>query len=81
MSLSTALNIAQNSLLNTQRQTTVVSRNIANVYNADYARRTAMLSSLAPGARVAEIRRATDAALFQQNLTALSGYKLSLIHI
>ena len=79
MSLSTALNIAQNSLLNTQRQTSVVSRNIANVYNTDYARRSAVLSSLAPGARVAEIRRATDAALFQQNLTALSGYKAQSI--
>ncbi|TYR30137.1 flagellar hook-associated protein FlgK [Mesorhizobium microcysteis] len=74
MSLSTALNIAQNSLLNTQRQTSVVSRNIANVYNNDYARRTAVLSSLAPGAKLIEIRRATDAALFQQNLSALSGW-------
>ena len=75
MSLSTALNIAQNSLLNTQRQTSVVSRNIADAYNPDYSRRTAILSSLAPGAQVATIRRATDAALFRQNLSALSGWK------
>lgn len=74
MSLSTALNIAQGSLLNTQRQTTVVSRNIANAYNEDYSRRTAILSSLAPGSRVAEVRRTTDAALFKQNLSALSGW-------
>ncbi len=74
MSLSTALNTAQNSLLNTQRQTGVVSRNIANWQNPDYARRSAELSSLAPGSRVAEIRRATDAALFKQNITALSGW-------
>lgn len=74
MSLSTALNIAQNSLLNTQRQTSVISRNMAEAYNPDYARRSATLSSLAPGAQVAEIRRATDAALFRQNLSALSGW-------
>ncbi len=74
MSLSTALNIAQNSLLNTQRQTSVVARNISDAGNADYTRRSAILSSLAPGARVAEIRRATDVALFKQNMSALSGW-------
>lgn len=74
MSLSTALSIAQNSLLNTQRQTSVVSRNIADASNPDYARRSAVLSSLTPGSRIAEIRRATDAALFKQNLSALSGW-------
>lgn len=74
MSLSTALNTTQNSLLNTQRQTSVVSRNIADAYNPDYSRRTAILSSLAPGARVADIRRATDASLFKQNMSALSGW-------
>ena len=74
MSLSTALSIAQNSLLNTQRQTGVLSRNIANAQNADYARRTAVLSTTAPGSRVAVIQRATDNALFRQNLSALSGW-------
>ena len=74
MSLSTALNIAQNSLLNTQRQTSVVARNISDASNADYGRRSALLSSLAPGARVSEIRRATDVALFKQNMAALSGW-------
>lgn len=74
MSLSTALNIAQNSLLNTQRQTSVVARNLSDVQNPDYARRSSILSSLAPGSRVAEIRRATDAALFNQNMSALSGW-------
>lgn len=75
MSLSAALGIAQNSLLNTQRQTGVLARNVANVHNPDYARRTAVLSSLAPGARVIEIARATDMALFKQNLAAISGYE------
>ncbi|MEO3384877.1 flagellar hook-associated protein FlgK [Mesorhizobium sp. CAU 1741] len=74
MSLSTALNTAQNSLLNTQRQTSVLSRNMANADNPDYNRRTAVLSSLHPGARVVDIQRSTDAALFKQNLTALSGW-------
>jgi flagellar hook-associated protein 1 FlgK len=39
MSLTTALNIAQSALFNTTRQTTVVSQNISNSGNADYARR------------------------------------------
>lgn len=74
MSLSTALSIAQNSLLNTQRQTGVLSRNIAEAKNADYSRRSAVLSSTVPGSRVAVIQRATDNALFRQNLSALSGW-------
>jgi flagellar hook-associated protein 1 FlgK len=74
MSLSTALSIAQNSLLNTQRQTSVVSKNMANQYNADYTRRAAVISSLGPGSQVASISRATNAALFKQNLSALSGW-------
>ena len=74
MSLSTALSIAQNSLLNTQRQTSVVSKNIANQYNADYSRRAAVVSSLGPGSQIASISRATNAALFRQNLSATSGW-------
>lgn len=74
MSLSTALSIAQNSLLNTQRQTSVVSKNMANARNADYARRSAVVSSLAPGSQIATITRATNSALFKQNLSALSGW-------
>jgi flagellar hook-associated protein 1 FlgK len=74
MSLSVALGIAQNSLLNTQRQMSVVSRNISDASNPDYARRSAVLSSLAPGSRIVEIHRATNAALFRQNLSALSGW-------
>jgi flagellar hook-associated protein 1 FlgK len=74
MSLSTALNIAQNSLLNTQRQIGVVSRNIANADNPDYARRSGVLSSLAPGSQVASITRATNASLFKQNIKALSSW-------
>ena len=60
MSLSTALNIAQSSILNTGRQTSVVSRNVLESNNPDYARRSGVLSSTAPGARVIEIQRATN---------------------
>lgn len=75
MSLSAALGIAQGSLLNTQRQSGVLARNVANAHNPDYSRRTAILSSLAPGARVIEIARATDMALFKKNLASISGYE------
>jgi flagellar hook-associated protein 1 len=74
MSLATALNIAQSSLLNTSRQTTVVSRNVQEEKNSDYARRTAVLSSLAPGARVVVIQRATSEQLFRQNLATTSAW-------
>jgi flagellar hook-associated protein 1 FlgK len=74
MSLSSALSIAQNSLLNTSRQTSVVSRNVSEEKNADYARRTAVLSSTAPGARVVVIQRATNEQLFRQNLSAVSSW-------
>lgn len=75
MSLTSALNIAQSALLNTSRQTSVVSRNIADASNPDYARRTAVVVSSAPGARVIEIQRATNDQLFRQNLAALSSWQ------
>lgn len=74
MSLSTALSIAQNSLLNTQRQLSVVSRNVASAEDPNYARRSGSLVSTAPGSQILQIRRATNDALFRQNLSAISGY-------
>ena len=74
MSLSTALSIAQSALLNTQRQTTIVSRNISESANPDYARRGTMLSTAANGASIVDIRRSTDEVLFRQNLSALSAW-------
>jgi flagellar hook-associated protein 1 FlgK len=74
MSLSTALNIAQSSLLATSRQTSIVSRNVQESNNPDYTRRAAMLGSLAPGSRIIEIQRATNEQLFRQNLAALSSW-------
>ena len=72
MSLSSALSIAQSSIRNAGRQTSVVSRNVLESNNPDYTRRTAVVSSMAPGARVVEIQRATSDQLFRQNLSALS---------
>lgn len=74
MSLTTALNIAQSSLLATSRQTSVVSRNIADAEDPDYAHRTAMLVSTAHGVRTVVIQRAVNDQLFRQNLSALSAW-------
>jgi flagellar hook-associated protein 1 FlgK len=74
MSLTSALSIAQSALLTTSRQTSVVARNVADASNPDYARRTAVVTSTAPGSRSVEIQRATNALLFRQNLTALSSW-------
>jgi flagellar hook-associated protein 1 FlgK len=75
MSLTTALNIAQSALFNTTRQTTVVSQNISNSGNPDYARRSATVVSTAPGATVVNIQRTTDDVLFRSNMKALSSYE------
>ena len=74
MSLSSALSIAQSSIRNTGRQTSVVSRNVQESGNPDYSRRTAVLSSTAPGARVVDIQRATNEQLFRQNMSAVSAW-------
>ncbi len=74
MSLSSALSIAQSSLLTTSRQTTIVSRNVADASNPDYARRIANVVSTAPGARSVDIQRVTNDLLFRQNLSALSAW-------
>lgn len=74
MSLSSALSIAQSSLQTTSRQTAVVSRNVADASNPDYARRIVQVVSTDPGARAAQIQRATNDQLFRQNLGALSAW-------
>ncbi|UUP16826.1 flagellar hook-associated protein FlgK [Nitratireductor thuwali] len=75
MSLTTALGIAQSALFNTSRQTSTASRNISEASNPDYARRSSILSSTGAGARVAEVRRATNEVLFRQNLSAISSWQ------
>lgn len=72
MSLSSALSIAQSALLSTSRQTSVVTRNVADASNPDYSRRIAQVVSTAPGARMVTIQRVVDQQLFRQNLSALS---------
>lgn len=75
MSLTSALSIAQSALLNTSRQTSVVSRNVADASNPDYSRRTAVVTSSAPGSRVVEIQRAVNEQLFRRNLAATSSWQ------
>jgi flagellar hook-associated protein 1 FlgK len=74
MSLTSALSIAQTALLNTSRQTSVVSRNISDAQNPDYSRRQAVIASSAPGSRVVEIQRSANQQLMRQNMLALSSY-------
>lgn len=74
MSLSSALSIAQSALLSTSRQTSVVTRNVADASNTDYSRRIAQVVSTAPGARMVTIQRVVDQQLFRQNLSALSSW-------
>jgi len=74
MSLSSALSIAQSALMSTARQTSVVTRNVSDASNPDYARRIGVVTSTAPGARSIDIQRVTNDLLFRQNLNALSAY-------
>ncbi|SFO12344.1 flagellar hook-associated protein 1 FlgK [Mesorhizobium sp. NFR06] len=74
MSLSSALSIAQSALLATSKQTSVVSRNVADASSPDYTRRIAVVTSTAPGARSVEIQRTANDLLFRQNLSALSAW-------
>ena len=73
MSLSSALSIAQSSIRNTARQTSIVSRNVLEANNPDYNRRTAALTN-STGARAVEIQRAANEQLFRQNLQAVSAF-------
>ena len=72
MSLSSALSIAQSSIRNTARQTSIVSRNVLEASNPDYNRRIAVNTN--NGARSIEIQRAANEQLFRQNLAAMSAF-------
>jgi flagellar hook-associated protein 1 len=72
MPLSTALNIAQNSLFSVTRRVGVVARNVTDAGNENYARRIALTESNAPGTRVTTIRRAVDIELARANRQAIS---------
>lgn len=73
MNLGSALNIAQRSLSNTSTQTTVVSQNVANAENPNYARRSTHLEydSLA-GSQIASIQRTTDSVLYRQSIASIA---------
>lgn len=68
MSLSSAISTAQSILSNTSRQTQVVSQNISNAGNPDYARRSAVLQTSLGGAEVITTSRAQDQLLFKKSL-------------
>lgn len=71
--LSTALNIARSSLATVSGQTAVASRNIANVSNADYSRKSAVVVSLVGGSTaISGYTRAADKLLFDKMLVASS---------
>jgi len=69
MSLSSAINTAQTSLSNYATQTNILSRNISNASNPDYARRDAALTTSMVGAQVVTIQRAQSAVLFRQSIS------------
>ncbi|MBB3540212.1 flagellar hook-associated protein FlgK [Rhizobium sp. BK399] len=70
MSLTSALNTAQNIFNNTGTQSSVVSNNISNSSNSDYVRRQAMITTSLGGAQVVKISRAQEDALMRQWLKA-----------
>ncbi|MDA4847537.1 flagellar hook-associated protein FlgK [Hoeflea poritis] len=72
MSLSSAISTAQSILSNTSRQTLVVSDNIANAGNPDYARRAPTLQTYFGGELSVSIQRAENTVLFNQSLDYLS---------
>ncbi|MGE0212582.1 MAG: flagellar hook-associated protein FlgK [Parvibaculaceae bacterium] len=73
MSLSAGLNIARSSLAVASGQTEVVSRNIANVNDPNYRRKSANLASLETGGvHIASIARTANQALFTKALGASS---------
>ena len=73
MNLGSALNTATRSLSNTSTQTSVVSRNVANAENPNYARRSTHLEydSLA-GSQIASIQRTTDSVLYRQSIASIA---------
>ncbi len=73
MSLSGALSIAQSALANNAAQSAVLSKNIANVSNANYSRETAgAISQVSGGVLTGPTQRATDNALLVNLLDAQS---------
>ncbi|MBE7190013.1 flagellar hook-associated protein FlgK [Jatrophihabitans endophyticus] len=73
MSLSSALGIAQSALANSSAQSALISKNIANVSNADYSRESAgTITQLSGYVTTGATQRATSAALMTSLLNAQS---------
>ena len=72
MSLSSVFQIAQNSLSGMTRRTAVLSRNINDASNPDYARRDLQTITSTIGSQTLSVRRAADAALERATLAALT---------
>ena len=72
MSLSSAMNTAQSMFNNTGKQTQTVSKNMANVGNADYARRSSITTTSLYGAQIITTARAQNDMLLRQVLSSTS---------
>lgn len=74
MTLSSALSVANSALMTSAAQADIASRNIGNAGRADYARRSALLSTNAEGGvQTLTVGRAADRALFSARLVAGAG--------
>jgi flagellar hook-associated protein 1 FlgK len=72
MSLTSAMNSAQSIFNNTGTQTDVISKNIANVGNANYVKRTAILGTTMNGANVVTMGRSQNESLLRQTIASSS---------
>ena len=72
MSLTSAMNTAQSIFNNTGKQTDVTSKNIANVGNANYVKRTAILGTTMSGASIVANGRAQNESLLRQTISSAS---------
>lgn len=73
MSLSSVLQIAQNSLANMTRRTGVLARNVNDSNSEYYARRDLQTITWQNGAQTTSVRRATDLRLERASIEASSG--------
>jgi flagellar hook-associated protein 1 FlgK len=72
MSLTSAMNTAQSIFNNTGTQTEVISKNISNVGNSNYVKRTAILGTTMYGADVVLHGRAQNTNLLRQTIASSS---------
>lgn len=68
MSLTSALNTAQSILSNTSTQTSLLSKNLSNVDNPNYARRIGEVATSSWGAQIVDISRAGSEPLLRSEI-------------